>query len=379
MSLPADQFWRQLESSFPLGGARRRLNELLGEALTAALIAGGVLKYRRVAETYPCAHREHPGCPMRVIDLEDGSYQVVCGNDPSECADLRMSEDDVRSYAVDPIALCDAMRLALQIRSKPAPVANLPNAFQVGVFRPEPDVSHDVFFVSAADGPGYARAIDVLVGQQGGATFAVLVPSLEIIPDDTILRMERLGTPVATLDNVVEIDASGRLVSLVDGSTLFREAGNRFSSPAPRDEEVVADAYLDGKWTPLSRAQLEALRADAGSYEIFADQITNKVVRGFGDDREDATAINAHFEMVRAAIAKAPRNFDPARDDPSEKPRNSLQAFQRSRKEIDLLRSGQGNAARFALMNRVESDGNTHYRFDPEPGLHYALIFYRQD
>jgi len=269
MGLSTDRFWRLLERNFPLAGAKRHLSELLGEDLSAALIRAKVLAYQRVAETYPCA-LSRDRCPRRVIDMDGGTYEAVCGNVPAECGDIRLSMDDIKVYGVDPLGLCRVLQKALQIRSKPSPVVDLPGAFHVGVFIPEPGVRHGVFLVNALDGAGYATAMDVLARRVGRESFAVLVPSLDIIRDETVYEMNTRGYPVLPLDDVFELDEAGQFSAVVDAASFFRNIGNVYQADAPglNDAVAVAITHETRHLVKLSKAAAEEDRKESNSEEI---------------------------------------------------------------------------------------------------------------
>ncbi|HHH31509.1 MAG TPA: hypothetical protein ENK57_24615, partial [Polyangiaceae bacterium] len=115
MARSLERFWQLLETNFPLGGPRKHLSDRLGADVVEDLEASGVLAQRRVADTYPCPSTGGFNCPRAVVRLDDGGYVAVCGNEPTECEELRLEAGDVAHLSIGPEELCSAVAKALQI------------------------------------------------------------------------------------------------------------------------------------------------------------------------------------------------------------------------------------------------------------------------
>ncbi len=137
MSDRLTHFWELLETNFPLGGPRRHLIDLLGEEIAGGLEAARLLTYQRISDTYPCPHPSGDGCPRQVIELNDGSYHAVCGNDPRECEDLVLQQEDIEHLGVEPRSLCEGVARALQVRPRFEEIDGLRSVYRVGTFIPE--------------------------------------------------------------------------------------------------------------------------------------------------------------------------------------------------------------------------------------------------
>ena len=204
--------WQRLETNFPLGGARRHLQDGLGIDVVAALEQTGILKQRRLADTYPCPGPRGEGCPRQVIEI-NGEYHAVCGNSPVACADIILAPADIAFLAVDPVSLCRGIASALQIYAIAEAVGMIADAYRVGTFIPEPGIKHPVFFVVRTSARRYAEALDALRSRQEGDPFAVLVPTDRFLTEDVGRPMRRAGVTVLVLAEVIGL-SKGRLAAL---------------------------------------------------------------------------------------------------------------------------------------------------------------------
>ncbi|MFZ5786654.1 MAG: hypothetical protein ACOY3Y_09460, partial [Acidobacteriota bacterium] len=189
------RFWAELETNFPLGGPRRRLGEMVGDDAARALEAAGVLKYQRVADRYPCPRPGGDGCPRHVVELEDGRYEAVCGNDPPECPDLALKEEDLAFLAVVPEELCAVIAKVLQIRPAVETLPGRRHVLRVGSFIPEAGVKHTIYLAVRSNERDYGECFDALKAAAAG-TFVVLVPTDRFISEETRRALASVAAPV---------------------------------------------------------------------------------------------------------------------------------------------------------------------------------------
>lgn len=364
-------FWQLLETNFPLGGPRRHLHELLGPDLVAALEASGVLKHRRVADRYPCPRSGGDGCPRVVIEHDDGSIVAVCGNEVAECADLELSSANVEVLAVVPEHLCETVGQALQIRTRVEALPGLRNAYRVGTFIPEAGIKHAIYLVVRSGERDCAEAMDALRTHASGQTFAVLFPTERFVTDELRRQAAAAGIVFVPLVDAVGLDATG-LRPLLDPLTLFAAVG-RDGAAAGQRSALVARAFVRSggqtpTWHDLDDAGYQSLVAAAGSYDIFADELTKTVTKGKGAQfTKQANVAASKFRVVRAAIDKN-SNYEPGMGD--EDGASAKQVFQRARKAFDI-----GSGRSWALFKTDIVDNVSVYRFDPDPAVSFAFLF----
>jgi hypothetical protein len=369
------RFWDLLETNFPLGGPRRHLIDLLGRELVSELEATKLLPYRRMSETYPCPRPGGDGCPRQVFEMSDGTYHAVCGNDPRECDDLVLRQEDVEHLGVEPKALCDSVARALQVRPRFEEMEGLRDVFRVGTFIPEAGIKHPVFLAVRCSDSDYSEVLDALRSREERGVFAVLVPTDRFIADDVARQMSSLGIPLLQLDDVIGID-NGKLTALVDPLTYFGRIGQTGPGTTTTAPSVVAQALVcDGKgkpsWRNLDEQQYHELVSAADSYDIFADELTKTVVKGDVRDRKSKANVQVgHFRMIRAAANKTAGYFDPAIEAPDEDQVSGKQIFQRARAVFDLKRDRT-----WALFKSVKVDNHAEYHLNPDPGITFSLVF----
>ena len=171
------RLFQALETNFPLSGVRSVLAKKIGADVAGALERAGLLSLLRVADTYPCPQPGGDGCPRQIVEPKDGSYIAVCGNDPAECDELRLTPKDVELLGIVPERLLEHLRRPLQLSGAVRKVAGLTQTYQVGFFIPQPALKHPVFFTAAASQVAYAATIDALRSRAEGASFAVVTPT----------------------------------------------------------------------------------------------------------------------------------------------------------------------------------------------------------
>ena len=369
-------FWALLETNFPLGGPRRYLIDLIGSEVFGGLEASKLLSYQRMSDTYPCPHPGGESCPRQVIEMNDGTYHAVCGNEPRECEDLVLQRKDVEHLGVDPKTLCDAVARALKVKPSFEGLDGIVGVFKVGTFIPDPGVRQPVFLTVRCSETDYAEVLDALRSRHEREAFAVLVPTDRFIDDGTARQLASLGIPLLPLDDVIGVE-DGALTALVDPLTFFQRIGQTGPGATTTAPSVVAQALIcDGKgkrvWRDLDERQYQDLVAAADDYLIFADELTKTVVKGTGPDRETATKVKVgYFRMIRAAVSKTFGYFDPAIDGPADQV-SDKQIFQRARKAFDIKHSDNKT---WTLFDSEKPENHAVYHLNPDPGATFALVF----
>jgi len=370
-----DRFWELLQTNFPLGGPRRHLSELLGKELVTTLMTAGVLHQTRVAATYPCLEHGGAGCPRVVLPLEDGSFQAICGNDPPECGDLLLSEEDVQFLSVAPEALVPAVAKALRVHPGFEALPGLRHVYRCGVFSPEPGVKQPVFLAVRASAPAYAEVLDALRSAQERGRFAVLVPTDRYVSQATLRQMGTLGISILPLAEAVGIEGR-KLAAAVDPLRYFAGASSQDAAAMTGENAIVVEAMVgDGTkppaWRSLDERGYQDLVAAADKYHIFADErakTVSKVDPKGGPRQEHKKVQPSRFTMIREAVNKK-GYFDPGVDGPDLD--SAKQVFQRARPQFDLKQS----SGDWALFKSVKADDHTVYQFNPDPGVAFALVF----
>ena len=366
-------FWEALETNFPLGGPRRHLRDLVGNDVVGALEKAGALKYQRVADRYPCPRPGGEGCPRHVVELDDGRFEAVCGNDPPECPDLPLKEEDLAFMAVVPEELCAVIARALQIRANVEALPGRRHVLRVGSFMPEAGIKHTIYLAVRCGERDYVECLDGLKAHAAGQTFAVLVPTERYINEETRRSLATVGALVVALVDAIDLGTDGGLTASVDPLKLFDAIGRHGPGPLATAPSVVARAVVRSRagktdWLDLDNAAYDGLVAAAGEYDIFADELSKSVSNGRGKTRKHKQNVQgSYFPMIRTAVERR-SNYDPGTGD--DDPDSAKQIFQRARQTIDLK---VGKA--WMLFKTDIVDNHATYRFDPDPSVTFALVF----
>lgn len=379
-SLDLTQFWETLETNFPLSGPRCDLRGCLGPDTLSALEAGGLLSYLRVANVVSCPNPGGAGCPRQVIELDDGRLQGVCGNDPPECHDIDLTQEDVELLSVEPEVLCQSLRRVLRAGGRTEEIADLRAAYRVGTFIPQPSTRQALYLVIRCAEREYSEAFDALRSQQEGSSFAILVPTDRFIGTGTIRQMATLGIPIISLRGLIDTNSSGQLTMTEDVLRVFAGIGRRSATTTSLSPIIVGQAFTHDGWQDLDDASYRRLLEKVNEYSIVADE-RSRVVWKRADGRKPpkrATAIKSgYFRMIRAAVERT-GYFDPAIEGPMEEQESGQQIFQRARKTIDIKYKDRDGRMRWRLFKTVMVDDHAQYHFNPGPNFKFALIFLPQ-
>ncbi len=376
VELDLSSFWEVLEESFPLAGPRAHLIGQLGAEVVNALEAGGLLSVIRVEDRYPCPRPGGDGCPRYLLRNADGTFLAVCGNDPPECEDLDLTEQDVTVLGLSPERLCQAMRAPLLFGGRIEQLRDLRHVYRAGGFKPLPGVSHVIYFVSCCSEVEYSETIDALRSRHDGGGFAVLVPTDRYVAADTRRQMGSLGIPIISLHGLLRLGTDGVLSTDVSVLDLFSAIGRRASLPAP-GQRVYADALTHRGWEQLDEAGYRRLVDHADEYEIFADERTRTVWKREAGRKAPGRRMGireSYFHLIREA-AEAVARFDPIDDPRHEEQAAVKQTFQRARQVFDRKCRDEAGAASWRLFKSAKSEDRVVYLFRPDPDCKFALLF----
>lgn len=374
--LDLSPFWDLLETNFPLAGSRSELRARLGPGLVTALERGQILAYLRPADRVACPHPGGTGCPRHVIRLSDGRLHGVCGNDPPECEDLGLSQDDIEILGVEPAALGKALRQPLHISGRVEALTGLRGVYLTGSYIPEPSVKHPVYFVARCSEREYSEAFDALRSRSEGGSLAILVPTDRFVDANTTRQMGTLGIPVIHLRDLIELDTDGHLTGSIEARRLFGGIGTRRAAGAALTDPIVAEVLSHDGWRELDEAAYSQLVASAGDYDLLADERGRTLWKRVDGRKRPSHVENiqaSYFEIIRAAV-ESTGYFDPGAYG-SEEQVAWKQIFQRSRKTMDVKYQGAEGSPQWRLFKTVMVDDHAEYQFKPDPGFRFALIF----
>ena len=366
-------WWTRLEAAPRFGGPRRHIQDLLARDVTAFLEITGILCQGRTAPSFPCTERRGDNCPRTVIEI-DGQYHAVCGNRPSECPDIILTEHEAAHLSISMAGLCGGIGAALGTRGKPEIVRDLASVHRVGAIIPGPGVKYPVFLVIRPSAESYTEALGALAARQDGTPFAMLVPTDCFLTDNIEREARTLGVAIMVLANVLEINGE-RLAAKTDSKRLFAILGQRTVSGLSTAGRIVARALIcDGEsshgWCDLDEQQYHALVAEADGYDVFADQRQRSVQKA-GTVKDNIP--DSHFSTILSAV-KSRAHYDPTICGPDLIA--GKQIFQRARQAFDA-KTGKSPWRMFQSVKHEE--GHTVYAFQPEPGVSFAYVFLPED
>ncbi|MBT4703225.1 MAG: hypothetical protein HOB79_19300 [Rhodospirillaceae bacterium] len=363
-------WWTQLEATPRFGGPRRHIQRLLGKDLTILLEETNILRQGKTAPTFPCSKRRGDGCPRTIIQFEN-EYHAVCGNRPSECSDLIMSEHDVAQLSLNILVLCNQVGAALSLRGKPEKSSDLANIYRVGSVITGPGVKYPVYLASRLSAQEYTEVLGAIAAQQNGSAFVMLVPTNEFLTDTLEHQARSLGVIILALGDVMAVE-NGKIVTSRSPEHLFASLGQHSSAGFNDTGVTVARAMVcDGKtarrWINLDEQGYQALIAEKDNYDVFADQRQHSVWKT--GTLTKAKVPDSNFSTVMAAI-KSRAYYDPNTTGPDLTA--GKQVFQRARPIFDP-RTGKSPWRIFQSIKH--EDGHMVYAFKPEAGVSFAYLF----
>jgi hypothetical protein len=362
-------FFEALETNFPLSGVRATLSEKVGTDVTTGLERAGLLTFLRVSDTYPCPQPGGLGCPRQVA-RPDGEIIAVCGNDPPECDEVRLSPRDVELLGVVPERLLEALRSPLGIGGTVRRVEGLAHTYQAGSFIPQSAIKHPVFFTAAASQGQYALVLDALRSRVDGSSFAVLVPTDRFVSAETVRQFRVLGIPIVSLADTVRLSTAGKLKAVTDFQSILNTIGKRTTAPKGSRAEVFADVLTAGGWRTLTEREYREFITTADRYAIFADERRRTAIKMEGRQRKETRNIQPSFFRMLRMAAETSGRFDPNVNGLNDNQVSGKQIFQRARNALDLKRNG-----RWVLFKTEMMDNHAQYVFQPDSDVEFALVF----
>ena len=370
MTSPLAVFWFELETSFPLGGARRVLRELLGHDLERELEHAGILAHLRVATTYPCERWAGDGCPRVVRHSSDGRVVAFCGNATRQCETIEMRVNDIDFLAVSVEGLAAAVAKPLRIRPRFERLTAIRECFRFGTFVPEPGVQHTIYFLARCGERDYAEGLDALRTHARGQTLAVLLPTDRFISENVRRQAVAAGIPLLSLADSVGLSHDGSLRALVPPVQLFAgvgaDDGSRSGAAAHIAHALLRERGRAPTWRALNQAAYERLIGDAAAYDIVADELTKTVIKPKAHKRSEGVP-SWHFKMIRAALEQR-THYDPGTGD--DDGLAAKQMFQRARRIFDIKAND-----RWAVFPTEMRDNHAVYRFNPNTSVAFAFVF----
>jgi len=364
------KFFQALETNFPLCGVRPALAEKIGSDVAGALERAGLLSVLRVADRYPCPQPGGDGCPRHIVETVNGAYVAVCGNDPAECDEVRLTPRDAELVGIIPEHLLEALRSPLRISGVVHPIDGLLQAYQAGFYIPQPGSKYPVFFLTAASAQQYAAMLDALRSRAEGASFAVLSPTDRFIAPETARQFRTIGVPIISLAATIRLSSAGALEAATNALDIFATIGRRASAGVTAATDVFADALTAEGWKSLTEQEYRDLVSAASTYQIFADERAKTASKPDGRRRKTTTGIQSSYFRILRKAAEVSGRLDPNVNGLTDEQLSGKQIFQRARQAIDLKRP-----AGWALFKTEQVDDHAEYLFRPDADVAFALIF----
>lgn len=363
-------FFEALETNFPLSGVRAALSKKIGEEAAAALERAGLLTFLRVADTYPCPQPGGVNCLRQVMTSGQTSFVAVCGNDPPECEEVRLSPQEVELLGIVPERFLEALRNPLRIVGAVRKVDGVAQTYQAGSFIPQPAVKYPVFFTAATSQGQYSMVLEALRSRSDGSSFAIVVPTDRFVSPETIRQFRSLGVPIVPLADTVRLTTTGKLEAATDFLGIFSTIGKRVSASLGCRSDVFVDVLTRAGWRSLTEKEYRDLLGEADRYAIFADERTRAVFKTEGRQRKETRDNQPSFFRMLRKAAESSGRFDPNVNGLTEEQASGKQIFQRARKAIDFKRRN-----RWALFKTETVDNHAEYVFQPDSDVEFALIF----
>lgn len=335
-----------------------------------------MLTYLRIGEEYPCPKPGGPGCPMQVIECENGSLDAVCGNEPAECPDMHLALEDVEVLGVVPARLCEALRRPPLLSGHVDVDTGLHDIYRVASLIPQPGVLYPVYFVARCGAREYEAGLEALRSRREHQGFAVLAPTDRFLAEQTVRQMQVVGVPILALSGVIDLDDHGEFMAHVDPALFFSGIGRLGPGPVLAAQAVVARVRTREGWADLNEQQCRKLAEAADQYDIFVDERTRATARHENGEIKRRREVQAtYFRLLRDA-AEARGYFDPGTDDRYEDVLDDpKQTFVRAGQSIDIKYKDQRGKTTWTLFKTRMAGKHSVYQFDPDPDVRFALIF----
>lgn len=288
--------------------------------------------------------------PLRVINGRTGC-RLICEATGVSLTE-EVSEEDVRSYRLDPTWLRDALAGALGITSEPGSVQEFPRAFALGEWQPISGVAVPAFAMLPPTRKLLLSEIQRLLVENASG-FVMLVPQQPRLDSRTREHLARQKALVIPLRDVVAWD--GGNFCATPGWESHRNAYcNRYHpdrmvpAPPPFEFRMTGDYWtvrFDGAYTTVADAKGMAYIAHllaSPRRKVFAPDLLRAVtgeaaVRGVssaGAQTDDTTLedVKQEFLDVQKELEEAARNDDLATQERLQSESDQLTSYLRQAK-----------------------------------------------
>ena len=327
------------------------------------LVKAGILRETSRATEIPCPARLGAGGDLIVRDTAKGLFGVADEDD--YCEPVRLTEDDVRQYEVV------ARRLAQQIRSANGLRGSLKEEGQrliaLGEKRLPGGLKASVCLTLAGADEAETLAVAEHLRPVQPRPLALLMPvavPLSVAAKQALAASETYIIPLADYLEPAGwiIPWAEILIPTVDRGKLT--AANAFCFAVTHEGRQ----YLDGEG-------YQRLVGSADDYAVFGDELSHEGRKKQGKKIAQKTGIPASYFRILRAVVESRTYFDPVRDDPQQERFSGRQTFQRARKVVDVSYKDPRGRTCWHLFKTSKPGNRAVYRFDPDGGFPFALIF----
>lgn len=370
------RFCELVEDAFPPLLPTTVFRERLGDLFDVlAAPTSGVLRPAGLADRYRCPAPGGDGCPRRVVDNSDGTYDAVCGMDSPGCADLRgLTRADLDLHRFDCDAFLDALCRAGSLDPRHDGVMIPPYTFQVGDLVDGHRPTTRVFFAARPAHPGFVSAMGWIRSTASNAL--VLLPTLRM-----------LGTDVEThYNSAVRFGALDRMLLVEDGRLVLRLPNSPLADhvsegPAPSYPEHCAMVHASGEpeGRLITRAEYDRLVAQKDAYDLLADGLdaSRKARRRLANGNFKSVGLSpSEFTMLLRYITRSAAGGGACRPwrtgVSSQSPVAARETFKRMRRKVDVKTDSR--QYRFFKMHTRFEGGDAEYEFSPSDGASYCVI-----
>ncbi len=369
------RFCELLEDEFPPALLEKTFRERLGETFDL-LKHRSVLVEAGIVERYPCRTPGGDGCPMRLVDNDDGTYDAVCGMNPPQCDDiLGLTLRDLETYRLDleglARALVEAAELELRFDGRLIP----PYTYRIGDLVRGRGQPARVYFAARPGHPSFPAVAGWVHATSGGAEDILLVPTFRWLPSEA---ENRSGLRLVALDRALHA-TNGRLVLDLEEP---KPTPARIGEPQAgyvAGAHCVAYSNDHPAGRAIDRETYDAIVARAGELDLFIDGTSDKVrvhKRGHDQPAKSDKLTAAQFKMLLGYVERAAEGqpfWRPVRiGGPHQSADAAQQTFKRMRRAMDTRLGGQSYLV--FKHRRAFHGGDGEYAFIPPPRFRYCIL-----
>lgn len=246
-----------------------------------------------IGSTYPCPHPSPGFCPRRIVDYGDGTFAALCRDPHQICPTVPLTSKDAVLHELDIGGFTRMLADLLGVRWQP-PEQRFGHAWGIGLSKRRSSLNQPVFFVATFGRAEFrSTVLELLANVQG--RFLLVAPTDRYRDVGLQEHFERRGTGFVSLEEQVQLDDEGRLVSVepmespddVPAAVVTHSADGKLSRTAGSPEAVSAvTAYLAAKVMSLTEFSIQS-------------QMTERTVRRF---LEKGEIQRANFKSMAEAM-----------------------------------------------------------------------------